>query len=151
MITERYRPVQTRNCISERNSLHYDLKSHPYREASLTLRRCGSGLLGAACGATSMAAPAVTEYRRGGMAYRRLGRSGLQVALLAFGSHTNPTDRVRAGSGKTVLTEAGQAHRNRMIERALDLGVNLRRARFRAGRSICALSTPDPARNGSSC
>jgi len=129
MITERYRPVQTRNCSSERNSLHYDMKSHPYSEASVTrrdfIRRCGSGLLGAACGATSLAAPAVMEYRRGGMTYRRLGRSDLQVSLLAFGSHTDPADRVRAGRWKTVLTEKGQERRNRMIERALDLGVNL--------------------------
>ena len=89
------------------------------------MRRCGAGLLGTALGGMSLAAAAVSEYRRGGMTYRRLGRTDLHLSLLSFGSHTDPADRVRAGSGKTVLTEAGQARRNRMIERALDLGVNL--------------------------
>ena len=89
------------------------------------LGRCGSGLLGAACGATALAAPPATEYRRGGMTYRRLGRTELPVSLLAFGSHTDPADRVRAGHGKTTLTPEGQARRDRLIERAFDLGVNL--------------------------
>ena len=105
------------------------MKSHPYREASLTrrdfIRRCGSGLLGAACGATSLAAPAVMEYRRGGMTYRRLGQTDLDISLLSFGSHTDPAVRRRAGPGKTVLTEEGQARRDRLIARALHLGVNL--------------------------
>ena len=98
-------------------------------DASLTRRdfvlRCGSGLLAAACGGTSLAAPAVMEYRRGGMTYRRLGRSDLQVSLLAFGSHTDPADRVRDGPKKTVLTQAGQARRDRIIARAMDFGVKL--------------------------
>jgi aryl-alcohol dehydrogenase-like predicted oxidoreductase len=67
----------------------------------------------------------VPEYRRGGMVYRRLGQTGLDVSLLAFGSHTDPSDRVRAGPDKTVLTEQGQARRDRIIARAFDLGVNL--------------------------
>ena len=99
------------------------------REASLTrrdfIRRCGTGLLGAACGATSLAAPAVAEYRRGGMTYRRLGQTDIHLSLLSFGSHTDPADRRRAGRGKTVLTVEGQARRDRLIARALDRGVNL--------------------------
>ena len=101
----------------------------PASDASLTRRdflgRCGTGLLGAACGATALAAPTVTEHRRGGMTYRPLGRTDLLVSLLAFGSHTDPADRVRAGPGKTALTKEGQARRDRLIARALDLGVNL--------------------------
>jgi aryl-alcohol dehydrogenase-like predicted oxidoreductase len=81
--------------------------------------------LGAALGANCLADPAVSEYRRGGMTYRRLGQTDLHVSLLSFGSHTDPADRLRAGSGKTVLTEGGQARRDRIIERAFDLGVNL--------------------------
>ena len=71
------------------------------------------------------AAPPASEYRRGGMTYRRLGQTDLQVSLLSMGSHTNPADRVRSGPGKTKLTETGQARRDRLIDRALDLGVNL--------------------------
>ena len=76
-------------------------------------------------GAAGLLGPAVPEYRRAGMVYRRLGQTGLEVSLLAFGSHTDPADRVRAGPGKTVLTEQGQARRDRIIARAFDLGVNL--------------------------
>ena len=105
------------------------MKPHSCNDALLTrrdfIRRCGSGLLGAACGATSLAAPAVAEYRRRGMTYRRLGQTDLQLSLLSFGSHTDPADRRRAGPGKTMLTPEGQARRDRMIARALDLGVNL--------------------------
>ncbi len=74
--------------------------------------------------AAASAAP-VIEYRRGGMVYRKLGKTGLDVSLLSFGSHTDPKDRVPAGPAKTVLTEAGQARRDRILARAFDLGVNL--------------------------
>ncbi len=70
------------------------------------------------------AAPELSEYRRGGMTYRRLGRTDLFPSLLSFGSHTDPADRVKAPNG-TVLTEAGQARRDRIIAHAFDLGVNL--------------------------
>lgn len=76
-------------------------------------------------GAGALPAAAGVEYRRGGMVYRRLGRTGMDVSLLAFGSHTDPADRVQVGRGRTVLTEAGQARRDRIIERAFDYGVNL--------------------------
>ena len=66
----------------------------------------------------------VREIRRGGMAYRRLGRTDLYVSALAFGSHTNPAYKVRDG-GSTVLNVEGQAQRDRHVSRALDLGVNL--------------------------
>ncbi|MCC6860212.1 MAG: aldo/keto reductase [Bryobacterales bacterium] len=78
-------------------------------------------------GAASLQAAArpVAEYRRGGMVYRRLGQTDMHVSLLSFGSHTDPADRVRVRQGKTMLTEAGQARRDRIIARAFDLGVNL--------------------------
>jgi predicted aldo/keto reductase-like oxidoreductase len=66
-----------------------------------------------------------TEFQRGGMVYRRLGQTDLYPSLLAFGSHTNPDDRVPAGAAGTVLTAMGQARRDRMIAHAFDLGVNL--------------------------
>ncbi len=65
-----------------------------------------------------------SEFRRGGMTYRRLGQTDLYPSLLAFGSHTDPADRVQAPNG-TVLTPAGQVRRNRIIAHAFDLGVNL--------------------------
>ena len=68
---------------------------------------------------------AVSEYRRGGMVYRRLGRTDLWVSLLSFGSHTDPADRVPLRPQGTVLTEQGQQRRDRIIARAFDLGVNL--------------------------
>jgi len=74
--------------------------------------------------AMASAAPA-REYRRGGMVYRKLGKTGLDVSLLSFGSHTDPKDRVKAGPAKTVLTAPGQARRDRILCRAFDLGVNL--------------------------
>jgi aryl-alcohol dehydrogenase-like predicted oxidoreductase len=66
----------------------------------------------------------VLEFRRGGMTYRRLGQTDLYPSLLAFGSHTDPADRVKAANG-TVLTPAGQARRDRIVGHAFDLGVNL--------------------------
>jgi aryl-alcohol dehydrogenase-like predicted oxidoreductase len=70
-------------------------------------------------------APSVPEYRRAGMTYRRLGKTGMDVSLLSFGSHTDPADRVRVRRGKTVLTAKGQARRDRILTRAFDYGVNL--------------------------
>ena len=68
----------------------------------------------------------VAEYQRGGMVYRRLGQTGMDISLLAFGSHTDPADRVRASAPrKNVLTGPGQARRDRIITRAFDMGVNL--------------------------
>ena len=69
--------------------------------------------------------PPAREYRRGGMVYRRLGQTGMDISLLSFGSHTDVKDRVRGGPGKTVLTEEGQKRRDRIISHAFDLGVNL--------------------------
>jgi aryl-alcohol dehydrogenase-like predicted oxidoreductase len=59
------------------------------------------------------------------MVYRRLGKTEMDVSLLAFGSHTDPADRLPAGPDKTVLTAQGQARRDRIIAHAFDLGVNL--------------------------
>jgi aryl-alcohol dehydrogenase-like predicted oxidoreductase len=71
------------------------------------------------------AAGAVREYRRGGMVYRSLGRTGMDVSLLSFGSHTDPKDRRPGGPNRTVLSPEGQQRRDLLIEKALDLGVNL--------------------------
>jgi aryl-alcohol dehydrogenase-like predicted oxidoreductase len=91
------------------------------------LAACSAGLLAggpfAAAGEVQM--PAVREFRRGGMVYRRLGQTGMDVSLLSFGSHTDPADRLPAGEDKTVLTPQGQARRDRIIAHAFDLGVNL--------------------------
>ncbi len=65
------------------------------------------------------------EYQRGGMVYRPLGKTGMDVSLLSFGSHTDIKDRRPAGPNKTVLTPEGQARRDRIIAKALDHGVNL--------------------------
>ena len=75
------------------------------------------------CAGALLAEP--LEYQRGGMMYRRLGQTGMDVSLLAFGSHTDPKDRKPAGPGKTVLTAEGQARRDRIVSHAFDLGVNL--------------------------
>jgi aryl-alcohol dehydrogenase-like predicted oxidoreductase len=68
----------------------------------------------------------VREFQRGGMVYRRLGQTGMDISLLSFGSHTDTADRVQtAPPRKNVLTEQGQARRDRIITRAFDMGVNL--------------------------
>ena len=75
-----------------------------------------------------MAAPAtvppVAQFRRGGMIYRRLGQTDLYPSLLSFGSHTDPTFKQKAANG-TVLTAEGQSRRDKLVSRALDLGVNM--------------------------
>jgi len=65
------------------------------------------------------------EYQRSGMLYRPLGKTGMDVSLLSFGSHTDIKDRKRVSPAKTVLTPEGQARRDRIIDKALDRGVNL--------------------------
>lgn len=89
------------------------------------LRVAGAGAFGRAAAAQTASAGRVPEFRRGGMVYRRLGRTDLWVSLLSFGSHTDPADRIRAGPNRTVLTQAGQARRDRIILKAFDRGVNL--------------------------
>ncbi len=89
-------------------------------------RACSAAALaGLGIASTAAAAKGPEEFQRGGMYYRRLGRTDLWLSLLAFGSHTSPDDRVRLAERKTALTEDGQRRRDRMIARALDLGVNL--------------------------
>ncbi len=76
--------------------------------------------------AASIGTAAVPEFRRGGMIYRRLGKTGMDISVLSFGSHTDPADRVRATPPrKNVLSAEGQARRDRIIARAFDYGVNL--------------------------
>ena len=90
------------------------------------LYQCSASLLAARMGMGRPAGlAAATEFQRGGMVYRRLGQTDLYPSLLSFGAHTDPDDRLPAGSAGTVLTAAGQARRDRMIAHALDLGVNL--------------------------
>ena len=89
--------------------------------------KCSASLAAVGAGVVrpSILGAGVSEYRRGGMVYRRLGNTDLWPSLLAFGSHTDPADRVPAGWSGTVLTTAGQARRDRIIAHAFDLGVNM--------------------------
>jgi predicted aldo/keto reductase-like oxidoreductase len=64
------------------------------------------------------------EFRRGGMVYRPLGKTGMNVSMLAFGSHTDRAYKLRGGI-RNVLNPEGQARRDRQISMAMDLGVNL--------------------------
>src|SRR3990172_957770 len=61
----------------------------------------------------------IREFRRGGMLYRRLGRTDLFVSVLSFGSHTDPAFKRPAKQGN-VLSEEGQARRDRQLARAFD-------------------------------
>ncbi len=92
------------------------------------LQACATAAIGAGIGgaATAVARPdaAVREYRRGGMIYRRLGKTDLYVSLLSFGSHTDPTYKHKVGADM-VLNEEGQARRDRHVAHALDLGINM--------------------------
>lgn len=99
--------------------------------SGMTRRRfvqcAGVGLAAAMLPRTKLAAAPATatgEFRRGGMVYRPLGKTGLNVSLLAFGSHTDRAYKVRGGI-RNALNEAGQARRDRQISLAMDLGVNL--------------------------
>jgi aryl-alcohol dehydrogenase-like predicted oxidoreductase len=80
--------------------------------------------LAAASAVRLAAAPAVKEFRRGGMIYRQLGQTDLYVSLLSFGSHTDPRYKKKVEHGN-VLLEEGQQRRDRLIARALDRGVNM--------------------------
>jgi len=64
------------------------------------------------------------EFRRGGMVYRPLGKTGINVSILCFGSHTDRAYKL-AGGIRNVLNAEGQARRDRQISKALDLGVNI--------------------------
>ncbi len=84
-----------------------------------------AAMLAALATSRSASSGAAREYRRGGVMYRRLGNTDMDVSLLSFGSHTDPADRVKAGKGKTVLTAAGQSKRDRIVAKAFDRGINL--------------------------
>ncbi len=90
----------------------------------LTRRGLLAAGLGTACLPTVSLAEPPREFQRGGMTYRRLGQTGLDVSLLSLGSHTDPTFKRKVQFGN-VLSEEGQARRDRLAARALDLGVNL--------------------------
>jgi aryl-alcohol dehydrogenase-like predicted oxidoreductase len=66
----------------------------------------------------------VREFHRGGMRYRRLGRTGLFVSALGFGAHTDYQQRTRGPNG-IRLRDDFQAVRTRQTDRAIDLGINL--------------------------
>jgi aryl-alcohol dehydrogenase-like predicted oxidoreductase len=64
------------------------------------------------------------EFRRGGMVYRPLGKTGMNISILCFGSHTDRAYKERGGI-RNVLNAEGQARRDRQISKAIDLGVNI--------------------------
>src|SRR5947208_134914 len=80
--------------------------------------------LGTAAPAVAEGTKPVREFRRHGMLYRRLGQTDLYVSMLSFGSHTDPKFK-RVVKNHCVLTEEGQARRDRQLARAFDLGVNM--------------------------
>jgi len=94
--------------------------------ASLPL---GAGLgMGASPTDTAEPKSAIREFRRGGMLYRRLGRTDMDISVLGFGSHTDSAFKVKARRGNVsyrALSDEGQARRDRQIARAFDLGVNV--------------------------
>jgi len=92
------------------------------------MQQSASLVVAGAVGSTSskqiFAGEPVREYERGGMLYRRLGHTDLFVSALSFGSHTDPDFKKQAKHGN-VLTEEGQARRDRQLARAFDMGVNM--------------------------
>jgi aryl-alcohol dehydrogenase-like predicted oxidoreductase len=72
----------------------------------------------------SQAREPVREFDRGGMRYRRLGRTDLFVSALGFGAHTDYQQRVRGPDG-TRLRDDFQELRTRQTDRAIDLGINV--------------------------
>ena len=91
------------------------------------MQYAGAGLAAAMLPRTVIAAASSVgtgEFRRGGMVYRPLGKTGMNVSLLAFGSHTDRAYKLRGGI-RNVLTAEGQARRDRQISLAMDRGVNL--------------------------
>ena len=80
--------------------------------------------LGTAATGTAEPTRPVGEFRRRGMLYRRLGQTDLYVSMLSFGSHTDPKFK-RVLKNHSVLTQEGQARRDRQLARAFDLGVNM--------------------------
>jgi aryl-alcohol dehydrogenase-like predicted oxidoreductase len=105
------------------------MNDHPSRRRFLTNSAAWplATVLGPAGVRAAEPAPARREFRRGGMLYRQLGQTDLYVSALAFGSHTDSAFKRPAKQGNfsyRVLTEEGQARRDRQLARALDLGVN---------------------------
>lgn len=92
--------------------------------ARLTRRTLLAAGLGAGCLPAATTPEPPREFRRGGMVYRRLGQTDLDISMLSCGSHTDPTFKRKVQFGN-VLTEEGQARRDRLVSHALDLGVNL--------------------------
>jgi predicted aldo/keto reductase-like oxidoreductase len=90
------------------------------------LKSTAATLAAASLPAATWAAPTGVpgEFRRGGMIYRPLGKTGLNVSLLAFGSHTDFAYKLPGGL-RNILSEEGQARRDRQISKAIDLGVTL--------------------------
>lgn len=94
------------------------------------MRKCPSRreFLSSACGLAAAAGPLagapVKEFRRGGMIYRRLGQTDLNVSLMSLGSHTDGAYKVRL-QHHNILNEEGQRRRDRLVAKSLDLGVNL--------------------------
>src|SRR5262249_19544651 len=87
------------------------------------LRQTSGLALAAGLSAAEQARP-VRGVRRSGMLYRRLGQADLHVSVLSFGSHTDPKFK-KPLKDHSVLTDEGQARRDRQLSRAFDLGVNM--------------------------
>jgi predicted aldo/keto reductase-like oxidoreductase len=106
------------------------MKMNKNTDFCMTRRRflqCTAASLAAAClprEAWAVSTEVPGQFRRGGMVYRPLGKTGLNVSLLAFGSHTDHAYKLPGGL-RNILSEAGQARRDRQISKAIDLGVTL--------------------------
>ena len=46
--------------------------------------------------------PKIREIRRGGMIYRQLGQTDINVSLLSFGSHTDPRYKKKVENGNVL-------------------------------------------------
>jgi len=103
------------------------MNDKPYITRRRFMQCAGVGLAAAMLPRSAVSAATTTapgEFRRGGMVYRPLGKTGMNVSLLAFGSHTDRAYKQRGGI-RNVLNAEGQARRDRQISLAMDLGVNV--------------------------
>ncbi len=111
--------------------MNYEMNNKPCITRRRFMQCAGAGVAGTmlAAGARTPAlaempaAPVAGEFRRGGMVYRPLGRTGMKLSIMCFGSHTDRAYN-QPGGIRSVLSAEGQARRDRQISKALDLGIN---------------------------
>ncbi len=111
--------------------MNYEMNFKPCITRRRFMQCAGAGVAGTmlAAGARTpalaetAAAPVAGEFRRGGMVYRPLGRTGMKLSIMCFGSHTDRAYN-QPGGIRSVLSAEGQARRDRQISKALDLGIN---------------------------